>query len=79
MESDGVNAATMTAGRTAIQFAEQNRPRLVHASENVRIEQQSSPEGKQPQKIEITSQGARTCISVRAASLPMPRAMGRRR
>ena len=31
METTGANAATMTAGRVAIQFAEQNRPQLVHA------------------------------------------------
>jgi lipopolysaccharide export system protein LptA len=48
----------MTSGRATVQFAEQNRPQLVHATEGVRIEQQSSPEAKEQQKVEITTQAA---------------------
>jgi lipopolysaccharide export system protein LptA len=58
METSGPNAATVTAGRATIEFAEQNRPQVVHATESVRIEQQPSPQGKQQQRIEITSQAA---------------------
>ena len=56
METRGPNAATSTAGRVAVEFAAENRPRIVHASEQVRIQQQPSPEGKEQQRIEITSQ-----------------------
>jgi len=62
MDTTGATAATMTAGRATVQFAEQNRPRFVHAAENVRIEQQSAPEAKDPQKVEITSQAANMYI-----------------
>jgi lipopolysaccharide export system protein LptA len=58
METSGSDAATITAGRVAIKFAEQNRPQVVHASESVRVQQQSSQDGKQQQRIEITSQTA---------------------
>jgi lipopolysaccharide export system protein LptA len=58
MDTTGPNAAIITAGRAAVQFAEQNRPQLIHAAESVRIEQQPSPEAKEQQKIEITSQAA---------------------
>ena len=56
MDATGPNTATITSGRARIRFAEQNHPQLVHASENVRIEQQPSPEGKEQQKVEITAQ-----------------------
>jgi lipopolysaccharide export system protein LptA len=58
METSGPNAATSTAGRVVIEFAEQNRPQIVHASENVRIQQQPSQEGKEQQRTEITTQAA---------------------
>ena len=58
MDTTGATAATMTAGRATVQFAKQNRPQLVHAAEGVRIEQQSSPEAKDQQKVEITAQAA---------------------
>ncbi len=58
METSGPDAAAVTAGRAIVEFAEQNRPQVVHASENVRIQQQPSPQSKQQQRVEITSQAA---------------------
>ncbi len=70
IETRGANAATTTAGRVIVDFAAQNRPLLVHASEGVRMQRDSaqaltgkpvsgaSEAGRSQETVEITCAAA---------------------